>query len=529
MVHDSFNSKLIASSLDSILISLQNRLPKEYETTVALLNSKSELINVRGSNSLHFTSFEPIVRGIRTYFSPKTNEVFITNDPYSGSPRQCDLTLVQGAFGTQQANEIRYYVAVQISIPGLINREWKNLFSNVEEEGYRIPPSPLDQGSLINPAIISYVCQSGFSADKLTQILGTVKSALRKAAGELTFLEASKGREKFSEALNDLQKYSEAQMKKALREIPDGEYEAFDYLDGDGFSKKPVKIQCKMSVRGENILLNFSGSSKQTQGCYNCSYALTSAACFSAFRNFVKKDILINSGALHTFSIEAQEGTLVNAVYPNALLGGYFETTHRIADVVKQCLQKALPQAIPSLGGGSSTTALMKFSQVSADALFFETIGSASGASQTQAGESAIKYEFDNEPAPSIEEIETLYPIQIVQHDFRDSTHGDGKNAGGRALTRGYKFLKPAQLMLLGDRFTSKIQGFFGGSSGIQSETLILRKEAAKKSESDSYKILLQMNEGDSLFLSSPSGAGWGKAEKIPEPEEDSEASDNFV
>jgi N-methylhydantoinase B len=516
-MNNPFKTQLLHKSMQSILERLRERTSHlgnlNFNISCAILDQKGELLEVLTQNSLHITVFEPVVRSVKTYFAPKIGESFITNDPYSGGTRLCDLILVQGAFGTQTANELRFFVAVQITIPTIINKEWKNLFSSVEDEGYRIPPSPLDQNGLINPAILDYIAQSGFDRNELAEILGNVKIALKKATHELSQLEKTTGRDEFQKICEALKLYSETQMRMALHEIPDGEYEAQDFLDNDGQSLTPIKINCELRVHGEKVVLNFSGTSRQTTGPFNCSYALTLAACFSTLRSLVKKDIPINSGALRVFSIEAQEGTIINAAYPSALLGGYYETTHRISDTVKACLSKALPRFIPSLSGGSSSPILMKFFDSGSARLHFETIGCGSGASATQNGSDVIRPEFDNTKASSIESLESDFEVQVIQHTLRDSAHGDGKKQGGRALTRGYKFLGPVELMLLGDRQKSKIQGFFGGKSGIQSETLIL-KNGEKVNSDSTCKMFIKLNAGDTLFFSSPSGAGWGKADK---------------
>src|SRR5476649_1661051 len=100
-------------------------------------------------------------------------------------------------------------------------------------------------------------------------------------------------------------------MRKALHSIPDGEYDSLEFIDNDGVSQNPIRIQCRLMVQGESILVNFSGSGKQTQGPFNCNYSTTLSACFSSLLGLVRGNIPVNSGAFKSFSVEAQEGTVV--------------------------------------------------------------------------------------------------------------------------------------------------------------------------------------------------------------------------
>src|SRR5476651_777575 len=101
MIKDSFDVEAVRLTLQDTLQSLRKGIPQNYETHGAILDLKGDLVSVSGLNPLHYASFETCVKSLKKYLSPKINEVFVTNDPYSGNTRLCDLMLIQGAFGNQ--------------------------------------------------------------------------------------------------------------------------------------------------------------------------------------------------------------------------------------------------------------------------------------------------------------------------------------------------------------------------------------------------------------------------------------------
>jgi N-methylhydantoinase B len=502
---DCFELEALRVRMKSILEIMACPFGDKWEIACALLDSKGDLVDAYGKNPLHFTALEASVKSLRKYLTPKHGEVFITNDPTGGNTRLCDLVFVQGAFGRQQANDLRFHLVLQITIPDLLNKKLKKIATSMEEEGYRIPPTPLDQQGQVNQALVEYLCQSGTDRDEFMRLLVVVKEALRDGVSRAVVLEQSVGSDSLQKGIKELRNYSEAAMRKALHEIPDGEYVAHDFLDNDGVDKQAFRVQARLSVQGENVLIGFAGTSKQCKGPFNCNHAMTLGACFWVLRSLAKSEIPVNSGAFKAFSIEAPEGSLVNALPPAPLLGGYYETTRRIVDVLFACLSKALPLEMPAANGGSSNPILMQFE----NSFHVDTLASGGGASRDGAGSVGVSTSLHNSISTSVEELERKFPVQVIHCRIRDSSGGSGKMMGGDGLTRGYKFLAPATLTLLADRRDFKNHGVFGGSSGLAGETVICRVGEKKKMHNE--KKVIEVAAGDTLTINAPGGGGWGK------------------
>jgi N-methylhydantoinase B len=511
MISDSFKAEKLRLACANLLAELARPLGSLTELNTALLDHRCDLIEARGANPLHFPALEISAKAIKKYITPKHGEILITNDPYSGNTRLCDLLFICGVFGKSQANDLRYYIVLQISLPQLLNKNLKNIFTTVEDEGYRIPPTLLDVQGMVNPALVEYLSQSGVSKDELLKLIGDLKIRLKEAVEQTSQLEVKTGADKMQKFITELRNYSDERMRVALHEIPDGDYSAHDFLDNDGIDGQPLRIQCQLSVQGQNILLSFAGTSKQSRGPFNLNYATTLGACFWVLRSLVKEEIPLNSGAFKAFAIEAPEGTIVNARYPAPMLGGYYETTKRIVDVIFGCLSRALPLEIPAQSGGSSNITLIKMQ----DQLFVDALSTGSGAGRDTNGVDCVQANLQNTILPSIEELEKTYPLQVTHSSVRDSSGAQGKKSGGNGVTRGYKFLKPATLMLLSDRRHYKPHGLFGGVSGLPGENVVNKNGEKKKIHNE--KKVIEVNAGDTLIISTPGGGAWGKEEVLPE------------
>src|SRR4029079_6968420 len=88
--------------------------------------------------------------------------------------------------------------------------------------------------------------------------------------------------------VREILNYSERMTRLAIRAIPDGVYEAEDFLDNDGIRDKPIRIAVRIRIRGDQATVDFSGSDPQAEGSVNAVYAITASVVFYVFRTLVE-------------------------------------------------------------------------------------------------------------------------------------------------------------------------------------------------------------------------------------------------
>jgi N-methylhydantoinase B len=135
-----------------------------------------------------------------------------------------------------------------------------------------------------------------------------------------------------------LVEYAARMMRHTLAALPDGVYEAEDFLDDDGVTEEPVRIAVRIEIRGDRARVDFTGSAPQVRGPVNAVEAITVSAVYYVFRCLIAQDVPASAGIIEPIEVIAPAGAIVNALPPAAVAGGNVETSQRIVDVLlKPC------------------------------------------------------------------------------------------------------------------------------------------------------------------------------------------------
>src|SRR5690606_6877392 len=119
-------------------------------------------------------------------------------------------------------------------------------------------------------------------------------------------------------------------MRQAIQSIPDGEYHALDFIEGDGVSDEEHQIRVKVTVSGDTLAADFDGSSAQAPGPVNAPYAVTSGAVYIAVLAMTDNDIPTNAGCYRPISVHAPARSIVNPSAPASVVAGNTYTSVRI-------------------------------------------------------------------------------------------------------------------------------------------------------------------------------------------------------
>ena len=437
----------------------------------------------------------------------------ILNDPYMGGTHLPDITLIEPVFVDERGSP-SFYVAnrahhcdVGGRTPGSMG-----LSSSIEEEGVIIPPSKLFEGGELN-----------------TALLGNILTRVRdpeERRGDLYAQQAanSVGRKRLMElvhrySLGDvlcligvLQDRSEELVRKLIRGIPDGTYAATDHMDDDGLRSVKLPICVALTIKGDDVIMDFSGSSPQVPGSVNAVRAVTLSAAFYALRCLVREDIPTNSGIFRPLTLRLPADSIVNASYPSAVAGGNVETSQRITDAIFLAFSKALPGRIPAASQGTMNNVAIggRDPETGREFTYYETMGGGAGASETGRGESAVHSHMTNTMNTPVEVLEHAYPFRVVKYRIRRGSGGAGRNPGGDGVVREYEFLGDAEITILSERRRFAPWGSNGGGAGLPGRNVLVR--AGEETELPS-KVNLTVRKGDRVRIETPGGGGYGKLE----------------
>ena len=151
---------------------------------------------------------------------------------------------------------------------------------------------------------------------------------------------------------------SEATLRAAIAEWPDGRFEAERFVDDDGIDlEQPVRIHVVVDKKGDALHFDFSGSADQTKGPANIRPPLVQAACAYALISLIDPSMYVSSGLLRGFTMTAREGSVLNPRFP-APVNTYNPTIHALVDAIFDAMSHIVPGKVRADGSGSRSIIL---------------------------------------------------------------------------------------------------------------------------------------------------------------------------
>lgn len=441
-------------------------------------------------------------------------DVVCLNDPFRGGTHLPDITLLSAVHASD--GEVLGYVASRAhhSDVGGMSPGSMPLAREIYQEGLRIPPVKLYAGGELNDGLWRTVLANVRTPDERAGDLDAQLAALHTGATRLREIVERRGRAKTVSAMGALIAYADRLVGSGIDRIPDGTYEAEDALEDDGFGSGPVPIRVRLTVDGETLRVDFTGSSPQVPGGVNAVAAITSSAARYVVRCIVEamlgEPLPAGGGSMRGVRLVLPEGSVVNARPPASVAAGNVETSQRITDVLMRAFAVALPDLMPALSQGTmnNTTVGGTDPRTGQPFAYYETVGGGMGAGPSGEGLSGVHVHMSNSLNTPIEALEHAYPFRITRYEIRRGSGGDGRHRGGDGLRRDLQILGPAHVALLCERRTVGPAGAAGGQDGAPGENVLIREGVE---EPLAGKATFDVDAYDIISIRSPGGGGWGR------------------
>ncbi|HET9217724.1 MAG TPA: hydantoinase B/oxoprolinase family protein [Terriglobia bacterium] len=484
-------------------------IKERRDYSCALFDAEGHMIAQGDHMPVHLGSMPLSVKAAIERRDIRPGDMIMLNDPYAGGTHLPDITLVSGVF---QKGTLRFYVASRAhhSDVGGMSPGSMPIAEEIYQEGLRIPPVKLVAGGVINRDVWDLVLYNVRTPQEREGDLSAMFASNRTGERRLLEVVAKYGWPSVSRCVHEILNYSERMTRLAIRAIPDGVYDAEDFLDDDGVRDRPIRIAVTMRIRGDKVEVDFSKSDPQVQGSVNAVYAITASAVFYVFRTLVETPIPSNAGGMRPIRILAPEGTIVNALPPAAVCGGNVETSQRIVDVLYKCLAQALPHRIPAASQGTMNN--LTFGGVDPRngqaVAYYETVCGGMGARPHLDGISGVHTHMTNSLNTPVEAFEHSYPAEILRYGLRHDSGGHGQSRGGDGVIREIRFLSRTQVTVLSDRRRFPPYGQNGGGDARAGRNAIRRVDG--RVEEMPGKFTAWLEPGDVLLIETPGGGGWG-------------------
>ncbi len=435
-------------------------------------------------------------------------DFIVTNDPYSGAAHLPDIYMWHPIFINDKLVAWSVAGGHLSDVGGITPGSCSCESTEIYQEGLRIPPMKFYERGVANKDLFDVIRANS----RVPMVVGGDIEAYWSAChiGEQRFIELTKtySWETLSIYLDELLNYAERLTRDEIRRMPDGEYEFTDYMDDDGIDIGiPVKLHLKITIKGDEITYDFTGTSAQVKGALNNPYASTMACIVTALRQMMSLDIPRNGGVWRPVKLIIPEGTLLNPKLPGACAsrGG---TLARESDVMLGAEAQIRPDKIPACT--SNMDHLLNIGGCDKDGkpfILVESIWGGWGGRSTADGIDFGTCTFENASNQPCETNEGIYPIMYNQYGYVADREGAGEYRGSVALVREWKFIgDEAVLQLRTDRQKYKTWGLYGGNGGAPSESIINPDTENRHIG----KITMKIKRGDVYRLITSGGGGWG-------------------
>jgi N-methylhydantoinase B len=485
-------------------------IKERRDYSCAVFDRRGRIIAQGDHMPVHLGSMPMSVKAAIEHCAMQAGDVVILNDPYAGGTHLPDVTMVAPVFS--EAKQLLFYVANRAhhadiggATPGSMGAA-----TEIYQEGIRIPPLRIVRGGALEHEVWNFLLANVRGRAEREGDFAAQLGALRVGGDRLQEIVARYGFKEADAYAGHLIEYAARLMRRTLAALPDGVYEAEDFLDDDGETDEPVRIAVKLEIRGERARIDFTGSAPQVRGPINAVEAITVSAAYYVFRCLIPGDVPASAGILEPLEVIAPAGTIVNALPPAPVAGGNVETSQRIVDVLLKALAQAAPQLIPAASQGTMNNLTIGGwdARLGREFAYYETVCGGMGARPNADGISAVHTHMTNSLNTPIEALEYAYPLRVRRYAIRRGSGGAGKQRGGDGTIREIELLTDAQVSLLADRRKFAPYGLQGGASG-KLGTAELIKAKGKRQRLPS-KFSLKAHSGDRLVIETPGGGGHG-------------------
>jgi N-methylhydantoinase B len=448
----------------------------------------------------------------------RPGDVYITNDPYGyGGQHLPDIYVVKPIFVDGELEGWSATMAHHSDVGGITPGSVAVHATEIYQEGLRLPLLKLFDEGRENTTLFRIVEKN---TRQPVQVLGDLRAqvaACRSGERGLTDILRRYGVETARAYMEELQHLGERLMRAELAALPDGEYGFVDWIDGVGDEPEPLRIEVSVRVEGDEMWIDFTGTSPQIDASVNCPVGLVFAACYCAIKGIAERDIPNCEGYMRPIHIHAPEGTIVNPLLP-AACGARGVIGYRVYDAIMGALADVRPDRVIAAGEGGPTLIAFGGYEHGRPFVMTEVIVGTWGARASMDGLEGVSNPLANLSNQPVELLETDLPLEVIRYGLVPDSGGAGRFRGGLAYLREFRVLADrAVLTIRSDRRFHPPYGLFGGAPGGSSANVLVTEEG-ERDVPGMPMAAIGVKRGDTYLHVSAGGGGMGSPfERDPE------------
>lgn len=529
---DQFTLDIIKDSLYAIgeemfiSVARTSKSPVIYETLdfASALTDKHGNLLTQGNGVTGFIGLLSfMVKETIEKFAKKDNlypgDIIIINDPYAGGGSHLsDVGVVMPIFKDGEIVAYSANKAHWTEVGGKDPGSWTVDSTEIFQEGLQFPCIKLFNKGEINEALIDLIKANVRFPDLSIGDMWAQVAGLK--TGEKRFVELC---DKYSKdtvlfSIERMLKTSEEISRKEVLKLPNGVYEAVDYIDDDGLGHGPFRIQVKVTIDEDRFICDFRGSHMQVLGPVNVAYCGLESAVRTIFLAATNPSQDVNDGVFEPLEIIVDEKSIFSAERP-AAVSTYWETMIAGEDLIWKALAPLLPDRLTA--GHLLSVCAFVFAGKHPDTNEpYIAVGPSVGGWGAGKGKDGENGQFcigDGETFNiPVEVVETRYGLFVEEYKLRADGAGAGEFRGGSGVVRTYKQLNDnGSFTGTFGRFKFLPWGMSEGKEGSRNMFEIIKADGTVDGPYGKYPRY-PLNTGDAVRMSTATGGGYGNPMNRP-------------
>ncbi|WP_283133960.1 hydantoinase B/oxoprolinase family protein [Rhizohabitans arisaemae] len=508
---EEMRATLIRTSFNPVIYEVHDFGMSMYDADLRLIAEATGLTFFLGANDFSLRKGVEYVG--RENLEP--GDVVLLNYPYWNAAHAYDATLFSPVFS---GGEIVGFLCVRA--------HWMDL--GAKDPGYVLDSTDMHQEGMIFPG--TKVFSRGkpnreihelirFNSRMPDLVLGDLHAqvaALR--TGERRFLEILEkfGRPTVDAAVQRMIDDGEARTRAALDKLPQGTWTAVDWVDDDGITDDPVRMEVAVTIADGTFTVDFAGSSPAVPGPINMPFGATEAICKVILKSLTSPDDPSNFGTTVPLTVRAEPGTLFHAVYPQPTFTLW--TGIVAVELILKALAQGMPDRLPASSGGDVPGFMMVGTDPDTGQMFAvsnnDPVGW--GATRDHDGMNAATHVSGSTGRITpIEVLEARTGMFFERVEMREDSGGGGRHRGGVGLRRDIRFVLPGEFLSVIKKTRTRPWALRGGLEPEANQVVVF--PGTDREQRVSTKRV-KVEVGDRITLLTAGGGGHGDpAERDPD------------
>lgn len=496
-----FNGLMDETAQTFVRTSFSSVVRDNWDLAVGLMDSRGRQFAQSSRSIPSFIGTMPRTLKVMLERYPKSSlepgDILISNDGYHGTGHLNDITMIRPIFRGDHLICFIGSVFHTVDIGGAPSVTARDSY----EEGLTIPVSKIVREGAENEDVIAFITENLRAPE---ETLGDIRAqfvAYESAQARLMRILGDEGIDDLDLLAGEILNRSEAAMRSAISQAPDGVYR--DRIMVDGF-EEPLTICCEVRIEGDELEVDFSGTSQQVSRPINSAMNFTRAYSAYAIKCAFDPTTPNNDGSFRPVTITAPEGCLINPLRPAPIWARHL-SGHYLPPVIFGALSRFMPERI--IADCGSPLWNVYFSGRHADGrrfvkMFFMNGGH--GARPHQDGPACLSFPSNVATMP-LEQFENSVPLLVTEKSLIPDSGGAGQYRGGPAQRLGFRVTSghPVTMTIRHERVRFPPRGLLGGLPGSAGRDYV-------NGEKIDAKMRMDLHQDDVVTFETPGGGGLG-------------------